>query len=153
MRPDELVRVQIRSVGGQPVQFQASGQTCHIALRQFGGMGGMPVDHQKHLATPSLHEILQKRDKRLGVQLAGVGRRPELPARVDGADDVEALPLAGGHDLRRLSLQTIGAAQWRVGLKSRLIQKENLRPSRLALCLSRGYVSRSQNSTAAGSRS
>ncbi len=125
-------------IGWQSNQLQAPGQCFHVALHHPGLMGGMPVDDQEDLAAPAFDEVLQKGHKRFRIQLAGVSRRPKLAPGIDRADDVDALALAGSHHHRRLPLQSVGPAQRRIGLKPRLVQKENLGPHRLARCLSLG---------------
>src|SRR2546427_13068630 len=90
-------------------------------------MSRMPIDGQQHSATPAFEEILQKRNKRFRIELAGVSGGPELPAGINRADNIDALPLAGSDHHRGLALHPVGAAQRGVGLKARFVQKENLR--------------------------
>src|SRR5258707_15728512 len=94
-------------------------------------MSWMSVHYQEHFAGLALHETLQKHHEQFRVELAGIGRRPKLPASIDGADHVETLSLAGGLYHRCLTLQSVRAAQGRIGLKPRFVLKEDLCPQPL----------------------
>src|SRR5664279_4914671 len=86
----------------------------------------MTIENEQHFPALALHEVLQEQHKRLRVQLAIIGGRPKFAACIDGADYIDALPLAGGLDHRSLSLQSVGPPQRTVRLESGFIQKKNL---------------------------
>src|SRR5437879_301218 len=104
MTPDKFVRIQIRCIGRQSNQFQASSQGLQVALDDLGFMGWVPIYHQENLAGSALEEILQEHHKRLRIQHASVSGRPKLPTRIDCADDIDALSLARSYHHGRLAL-------------------------------------------------
>src|SRR5215470_7718713 len=122
MAPDKLVWIQIRGICWEAMELQPASQTFDIALSRFGGVSRMSIYYQDDLFA-ALHEVLQEEYEGLRVELSLVGGCPKGTARIDRADHIDALPLAGGLDNGSFSLQPISSAQRGIRLESGLIQK------------------------------
>ena len=100
--PDKFIGIQVRRVGRQKMQFQPSGEFHDVLFDEVGLVRRMSVHHQQDFISPSPHEIPEKLDKALRVELARVSGGPKAPAGGDRADDIDALSLPGAlHHGRR----------------------------------------------------
>jgi len=129
MIPDKFIRIQIRGIARQEMQFQFSFEGLHIGGHQFGFMGRQPIDHQKHPTAAVTHKRFQKFHEPGGVQAAGINRIPKGSAGGHRGDGTDRLALTTGLDDRRLALGAPGALQRRVRTNAGFIQKEDVRPA------------------------
>src|SRR6266571_6658492 len=106
------------------MQFQAALHAFHQFLNAIGFVCRMTVYDQEDFTSSSTHEVSDKCHKCLRIQLPTIRRRPKFSPRIHRTDDIDTLTLPRSRHHRSFSLQSVSAAQWRIGLKPGLVQKE-----------------------------
>src|SRR5260370_13519581 len=103
MVPDKFVRIQLRGVSRQEVQFEPTFQALHVARHALRDMRRMAVQDQYHRALAAAHEVRQQLNELARVQPFSVDLEPEFAQRIDRRDPAHPLPLASGRHLPRVA--------------------------------------------------
>ena len=151
--PQPLTRIQLRSIGREPLQMDPVGcAVCQTGLDHVTAVNGRPIPDDDHAAGYFPQQMRQKGDDILRIERTVLAGEIQLALRRDRRDGRQMITGPPLPQDGRLPHRRIGAHDTGQRIKAGLVYKEDRLLLRCSPFLIAGHVSVRQRAIAASSR-